>query len=107
MTKTNKCNYQGIGSVIKSMRKIKDYSVKEVAEMMNTAPSYITDVEANRKQPSMKTVEKFANIFGVRPSTLLRFSEDGLEHNYNNQKMLYIILKWLEEKATADVQGEQ
>lgn len=89
-------NDQGIGNVLKSLRIIRDLTVKELAEKMDLASSYICDVESNRKRPSLDMLERYSKALEVNRSTLLFFDEQGKQHNYNHQKMLLTILQLLE-----------
>lgn len=86
----------GIGSVIRSLRLIRDLSVKELADRMEISSSYICDVEANRKKPSLTMIERFSDALGVRSSTILFFDEEREKNNYNHQSLLLKILKILE-----------
>lgn len=89
---------KGIGNVLKSLRLIRDLSVKELADKMDSSSTYICDVESNRKSPSLKMLNRFSEALNVNCSTLLFFNEQSKENNYNHQKMLIDILRFLEEK---------
>ena len=90
-------NNLGIGNVLKSLRIIRDLTVKELAEKIDSTSSYICDVESNRKRPSLDMLEKYSKALEVNRSTLLFFDEQGKQYNYNHQKMLLTILQLLEQ----------
>lgn len=94
----NSNDYGGIGSVLKSFRIIENLSIRELAEQVGVTPNYVSDVEANRKSPSLKTLEKYASVFGVRISTLLALNEESQEIHYNHKLMLLNILNSLQQK---------
>lgn len=89
---------EGIGNVLRSLRIIRDLSVKELANKMGLTSNYICDVESNRKRPSLDMLERYSNALEVNRSTLLFFDEEGKKNNYNHQKMLLNILQLLETK---------
>lgn len=96
MKRNSKANETGIGNILKSLRIIRELTVKELADRLELSSSYICDVEANRKKLSLDMLERYSSALGVNRSTLLLFDEQGKEINYNHQKLLLIILQSLE-----------
>lgn len=88
---------RGIGNVIAHLRYINQMTVKELAEVMQVAPTYVCDVEANRKRPSLDMLDRFSKALGVSKSTIIYFDEQGQKKNYDHQEMLWNILKKLNE----------
>jgi len=60
-----------IGENIRTLRRIKDVTQRELAESINFSHSYIGDLERNRTNPSIKTLEIIAEYFNVDVSYLL------------------------------------
>lgn len=54
-----------IGNKIKYYRKLKDMTQQELAEKSNISRSYLADVERNRYNPSIETLQKIAEALGV------------------------------------------
>ncbi|PTL37653.1 helix-turn-helix domain-containing protein [Alkalicoccus saliphilus] len=54
-----------IGDNIKAIRTEKKLTQQELADNMNISRSYLSDVENNRKNPSMKTIESLASKLNV------------------------------------------
>lgn len=55
-----------LGENIKKLRKLKNVSIKEVADLTGLTSSYLSMLENNkRKNPSSKTLEKIAYALGV------------------------------------------
>jgi transcriptional regulator with XRE-family HTH domain len=55
---------------IKNLRKFrndKGLSQMKLAELCNTAPSYIGEIEIGRRFPSLKLIEKIGEILNVEP----------------------------------------
>jgi len=91
--KLNERGEVGIGNVLYSLRLIEKLSVKELAEKMGVASTYICDVEANRKRPSLDKIEQFSDALGVDPHTIIYFNEQGKKCRYNHKKLLLGILQ--------------
>ncbi len=82
----------GIGNVLKALRIAKNYSVTELSKKLNVSTSHICDMEANRRKPSLETLEKYSDALNISVSTLMYFNEEGKKHQYDHQKMLFQIL---------------
>ena len=44
---------QGLGTVLQLLRIANNLSIKELAEKINTSSAYISEIEANKKKPSL------------------------------------------------------
>lgn len=88
-------SYNGIGNVLKSLRIVQNYSVKELSKKLNISSTYICDLEANRKKPSLEMLENYSAALNVSLSTLLYFVEEGSKYEYEHKQLLYEILKKL------------
>lgn len=83
----------GLGYVIKLLRKARDLSMKELAQKMDVSPAYVSEVEANKKHPSLDMLSKFSTALGVSRSSILYFDEEGEKHGYDHQQLLLEILQ--------------
>ena len=72
-----------LGETLKRLRGIYGYSAQELSECLGISKSYLSEIENGKKKVSIELIQKYADLFGLRPSTLLRFSED-YEDAYNN-----------------------
>lgn len=68
-----------IGERIKVRRKELDLTLRDVAKRAETSASYVSDLELNKKTPSMKNIEKLARALNVTIAWLL--GEDELKNN--------------------------
>lgn len=50
---------------------------------MELSQSYVSELENNKKQPTMDVLEKYAKVFDMKKSTLLLFAE-SLENDFTN-----------------------
>ena len=52
---------------LRKFRNSKGLSQMKLAELCNTAPSYIGEIEIGRRFPSLKLIEKIGKILNVEP----------------------------------------
>jgi transcriptional regulator with XRE-family HTH domain len=52
---------------LRKFRNSKGLSQMKLAEICNTAPSYIGEIEIGRRFPSLKLIEKIGDALGVEP----------------------------------------
>lgn len=88
-----------IGEALRLLRIFNGYKSVELAEKIGISQSYVSEIENNKKQPTMDILEKYANVFGMKRSTLLLFAEalendDGME-NGKKQKVALAGMKLL------------
>ena len=96
--------------VLKIMRQYNRLTQTELAEKLSLSKSYICELEQEAgKKPSLETLEKYADYFNIKLSSLLIFAEmvEGKDNNLA-QKCNYIVadkiifmLEWLE-RTTRD-----
>jgi DNA-binding XRE family transcriptional regulator len=65
-----------IGDVLKRTRTIYGYKATEMSSMLGISASYLSEIENNKKQPSLELLEKYAKIYGIRLSSLILLSEN-------------------------------
>ena len=65
-----------LGNTLKRLRGIYGYSAKEMSELLGISSSYLSEIENGKKKVSMDLLDRYSELFGLRVSTLVRFSED-------------------------------
>lgn len=65
-----------IGDVLKRTRTIYNYKASEMSELLEISPSYLSEIENGKKQPSLELLEKYAKIYGIKLSSLILLSEN-------------------------------
>lgn len=65
-----------IGNVLKRTRTIYGYKASEMSVMLGVSPSYLSEIENNKKQPSLELLQKYANIYDIKLSSLILLSEN-------------------------------
>lgn len=61
---------------LRLIRVFHDMKSSELAKELNISPSYLSEIEKGKKQPSVELIRKYSNIFHIKPSAILFFSEE-------------------------------
>lgn len=61
-----------IGNILKKTRRSLGYTQEEIAEQLNLASRYISDIERNKTKGSVDTLVKLCNIYHITPTYLLQ-----------------------------------
>lgn len=75
-----------IGEVLQRMRKIYGYKAIEMSKKLGISNSYLSEIENNKKQPSLELLEKYSNVFGIKVSSLILMSEKLDDSSNNNSE---------------------
>ena len=81
-----------VGLRIKTMRKSRGMTQKDLAEAISQAPSSITMYETGRREPNFETLEALADVFNVPIRALIPDEEEEPGHENstsNNQPKTY------------------
>ena len=84
---------KGLGNVLKLLRIAREMTTKDLATKMEVSSTYISEVEANNKTPSLEMLAKYSEALGVSKSTIVYFDEEGEKNGYHYQELLLEILK--------------
>lgn len=79
-----------LGNTLKRLRGIYGYSAKEMSELLGISSSYLSEIENGKKKVSMDLLGRYSELFGLRVSTLMRFSEDYEDAELNNAGQKFI-----------------
>lgn len=52
-----------------------DLKLYELADTLGISSSYLSEIEKGKKNPSLKLIKKYAEVFNTTPSSILSFSE--------------------------------
>lgn len=79
-----------LGNTLRRLRGIYGYSAKEMSELLGISSSYLSEIENGKKKVSMDLLDRYSELFGLRVSTLVRFSEDYEDAELNNAGQKFI-----------------
>lgn len=65
-----------IGDTLKKLRMIYGFNAKEMSQQLSISASYLSEIENNRKTPTMDLLQKYSAVFDIKLSSLLLFSEE-------------------------------
>ena len=71
-----------VGEALRLLRIFNGYKSVELAEKLGISQSYVSEIENNKKQPTI--LDKYASVFEMKKSTLLLFAE-ALENDVEIQ----------------------
>ncbi len=65
-----------IGQALKTIRGVYGFKAKEVAEQLGISAGYLSDIEAEKKTPSLEILKLFGDLYNIRMSTIMYLSEE-------------------------------
>lgn len=88
-----------IGEALRLLRIFNGYKSAEMAKKLEISQSYVSEIENNKKQPTMEILDRYAKLFDMKKSTLLLFAEslenDSEMRNNKKQKVAVAGMKLL------------
>ena len=72
-----------MGEALKLLRIFNGYKSAELEGLIGISQSYVSELENDKKQPTMEVLDKYAKVFDMKKSTLLLFAE-ALENDSAN-----------------------
>jgi transcriptional regulator with XRE-family HTH domain len=64
-----------IGDALRVLRVFHDLAQKDFATKLGIAPSYLSEIESGKKEPTLQLLRKYAEEFRIPLSSILFFSE--------------------------------
>ena len=64
-----------IGEALRLIRVLNDKKLIDVSNDLNISSGYLSELEKDKKKPSLDTIEKLASYYECKPSAILLFSE--------------------------------
>jgi transcriptional regulator with XRE-family HTH domain len=61
---------------LRLLRVFNDLKSVQLAERLGISPSYLSEIESGKKEPSLELIRKYAAVLNTTPSSLLFFSEE-------------------------------
>lgn len=97
-----------IGDILKRTRTIYGYKASEMSDLLQISKSYLSEIENNKKKPSLELLEKYSEIYGMKLSSLILISENYEEATQNNKgdKFVRSLMIKLIEKMTPDLEEQ-
>ena len=87
-----------MGEALRLLRIFNGYKSAELADMLEISQSYVSELENNKKQPTIEVLDKYAKVFGMKKSTIFLFAESletEKDKQDQKQRMAYAGMKLL------------
>ncbi|MDN9012817.1 helix-turn-helix domain-containing protein [Brevibacillus laterosporus] len=99
---------QQIGNTLKRLRLIYGYTAIEMSKELGISTSYLSEIENNKKQPSLELLECYASVLGLKKSSILLLAEQLHEAEQNNKGHEFIrsLMVGLINSMSSDVEEE-
>jgi len=65
-----------MGDTLRRLRSIYGKKAKDMCAELGISASYLSEIENGKKQPSLELLEKYANIFDMKLSSLILLAEN-------------------------------
>ena len=72
-----------LGRILKHIRVFGNYSQSELAEKIDISRSYISEIESDKKNPTIDMLQKYSDYFDIPLSAIMLFAEE-----YDNKSNL-------------------
>lgn len=74
-----------VGQALKSIRGIYGYKAKEVADELGISAGYLSEIESEKKQPSLEMIEAFSKFYKIRMSSIFYLAEEIPDDSNNGE----------------------
>ena len=64
-----------IGQVLKRVRAIYGYKASDFSHLLDISPSYLSEIENGKKEPSLELLRRYSGITGIKLSSLMLLAE--------------------------------
>ena len=75
-----------MGEALRLLRIFNGYKSAELAKKLELSQSYVSELENGKKQPTMEVLDKYAEVFEMKKSTLMLFAESLEGEEIKNDK---------------------
>jgi transcriptional regulator with XRE-family HTH domain len=65
-----------LSEALRLLRIFHDCKTSDLAKELGISASYISEIESNKKTPSIETIKKYAEHFDTTPAAIMFFAED-------------------------------
>lgn len=72
-----KGRYIMYGSTLKQLRMIYGFTAKEFAEKLEISAGYLSEIENEKKQPSLELLNRYSTLLDIKLSTLILITEEN------------------------------
>lgn len=96
-----------LNEALRLVRAYHDLSQSELCAQLSISNSYLSEIEAGKKQPTLDLLNRYSEYFGIPVSSLLFFSENLHQAGITSTlrvgaaKKVLSLLQWVEAKSVS------
>jgi transcriptional regulator with XRE-family HTH domain len=65
-----------INEVLRLLRVLHDFNLNELSKELEISPSYLSEIEGGKKQPTLDIINRYSKVFKIPASSILFFAEE-------------------------------
>jgi transcriptional regulator with XRE-family HTH domain len=95
-----------LNEALRLIRIFHDMKSADLASELGISKSYLSEIERGKKQPSVKLINKYSEVFEVKPSAIMFFSEEIENNSLKNKvknKLRFKMLSFLQAVENASI----
>ena len=69
-----------LGKALCRLRTMNGITAKDLSGKLGISPSYLSEIESDKKSPNTKLLNAYSVVFGIKQSTIIAFAEQLEEH---------------------------
>lgn len=73
------------GEALRLIRILNNIKSKDMAEKLGISSSYLSQIENNKRRPTLEIIEKYAEIFEMRTSSLIFLLEEYQDKSFSGK----------------------
>jgi transcriptional regulator with XRE-family HTH domain len=91
---------------LRAIRNYHDLTLADLGLQLGISISYLSELETGKSEPPLKLLVRFAEVFKLKPSDVLRLAEQlqGLSATRSQAKKLSTMLAWAKERGAGVAQ---
>jgi len=99
-----------VGDVLKRTRAIYGFKASEMSTKLGISNSYLSEIENNKKPPSLELLQKYSNVLGIKLSSLILLSENLDQASSKNRSQEFVgkvMMRLIDQMAKWDDADEE
>lgn len=85
-----------LGDTLRLLRKLNGIKANQLANSLQISSTYLSELEHNKKNPTLDLIKRYAEYFDLKPSTILFFDEKCENDSEIRKNIRHAMLKFLE-----------
>lgn len=78
------------GQTLKQLRSVYGFSAKEMSGELHISTSYLSEIENEKKKPSLQILETYSEVFNLKLSTIVLLTEEQDQLAQEGKSKLFI-----------------